>query len=48
MAAFGTMAVLQVWLGLYPQPVLRTAQPTIERLQSLTASPATVLQTRRQ
>jgi NADH-quinone oxidoreductase subunit M len=43
--AFGTVlfiAVLQVWLGLYPRVVLSTAQPVMEQLvQAAVASPNT-------
>jgi len=33
MLAIGTMVVLILWLGLYPQPVLDTARQTLEHLQ---------------
>jgi NADH:ubiquinone oxidoreductase subunit 4 (subunit M) len=29
------MAVTLLWLGLYPQPVIRTFQPAMDRLQNL-------------
>jgi hypothetical protein len=34
MAIFGVIIAVIVWLGLYPQPVLRTAQPTVDSLVS--------------
>jgi NADH-quinone oxidoreductase subunit M len=43
-AMFGVMIVIQVWLGLYPQPVLTMAGSSIEHLQALTAASAIVLQ----
>jgi NADH-quinone oxidoreductase subunit M len=36
LATFAAMIAVQVWLGLYPQPVLTLASPSIEHLQSLT------------
>jgi len=44
LAMFGVMIVIQVWLGLYPQPVLTMAGSSIEHLQALTAASAIVLQ----
>ena len=32
MAIFGVIMAVIVWLGLYPQPVLKTAQPTVDSL----------------
>lgn len=37
-AAFAVMIAVQVWLGLYPQPVLSTVQPALDRLQASIAS----------
>jgi len=44
LAAFGIMIALQVWLGLYPQPVLTMAGSSIEHLRALTAASAIVSQ----
>jgi NADH:ubiquinone oxidoreductase subunit 4 (subunit M) len=41
---FGAMIVIQVWLGLYPQPVLTMAGASIEHLQALTAASAIISQ----
>jgi hypothetical protein len=41
---FGVMIIIQVWLGLYPQPVLTMAESSIEHLRALTAASALVLQ----
>jgi len=41
---FGIMIAIQVWLGLYPQPVLTMAGSSIEHLQALTAASAIVSQ----
>jgi len=43
LAMFGAMIALQIWLGLYPQPVLTMTGSSIERLQALTAASADVL-----
>lgn len=37
---FGVMMVPLVWLGLFPQPVLDTAQPALDRMEHVAASPA--------
>ncbi|WP_447980150.1 NADH-quinone oxidoreductase subunit M [Candidatus Nitrospira bockiana] len=37
-AAFAVMIAVQVWLGVYPQPVLSTVEPALDRLQASTAS----------
>jgi NADH-quinone oxidoreductase subunit M len=42
LAMFGIMIALQVWLGLYPQPVLTMAGSSIEHLRALTAASAIV------
>jgi NADH-quinone oxidoreductase subunit M len=34
MAIFGAIIVVIVWLGLYPQPVLRTSRPAVDSLVS--------------
>jgi NADH-quinone oxidoreductase subunit M len=44
LAMFGAMIALQVWLGLYPQPVLTMAGASIEHLQALTAASAIISQ----
>lgn len=36
MAVFAAMIIIIVWLGLYPQPVLNTTQPSIDSMQKLT------------
>lgn len=41
---FGVMIALQVWLGLYPRPVLTIAGSSIEHLQASTAASAMVSQ----
>ena len=43
-AMFGVMMIIQVWLGLYPQPVLTMVGSSIEHLRALTAASALVLQ----
>ena len=43
-AMFGVMMIIQVWLGLYPQPVLTMVGSSIEHLHALTAASALVLQ----
>lgn len=42
MAAFGVMILALVWLGLYPQPVLNTAEPALKSLQVIAAPAARV------
>ncbi|HKN85811.1 MAG TPA: NADH-quinone oxidoreductase subunit M, partial [Nitrospiraceae bacterium] len=44
LATFGIMIALQVWMGLYPQPVLTMAGSSIEHLRALTAASAIVSQ----
>lgn len=36
---FAPMVVVLVWLGLFPQPVIDAFQPTVDRLQQVTALP---------
>jgi NADH-quinone oxidoreductase subunit M len=38
LAIFGSMILVLVWLGLYPQPVLRTAQSAVATLQQNSSS----------
>jgi NADH-quinone oxidoreductase subunit M len=33
----GVMIILTIWIGLYPQPILSTAQPALTALQAITA-----------
>ncbi|MER3425419.1 MAG: NADH-quinone oxidoreductase subunit M, partial [Nitrospiraceae bacterium] len=35
---FGTMIVVQIWLGMYPQPVLKTVEPALNGLRSIVDS----------
>lgn len=35
MTIFGVMILMLVWLGLYPKPVIETAQTSIEHLQKI-------------
>ena len=44
MAVFGVLIATIVWMGLYPQPLLKTASPALEALQR----PATAAQARAQ
>lgn len=38
LALFGALIAIQVWIGLYPKPVLDTARPGLERLRAQTVT----------
>ena len=42
-AILGTLAVLILWLGLYPQPILNTARPFITHHSSLITSHSSLI-----
>lgn len=42
LATLGAMIAIQVWLGLYPQPVLETAGRSLENLRRFGDGPAVV------